>query len=217
MQPPALDRPALTRQRILDAALDLADAEGLDALSMRRLGAVLGVEAMSLYHHVPSKAALLDGLVALVLSRVPLPEVSGRAWEDLVRTGLIEFRRLMLRHRSIFPLVWSRPVADPAALRPVARAFAVLHAAGFAPRQAMSAWCTLLSYTFGYIECEVSGMAQANRGESILQAVRKQEGGEYGSLRLSHETASEWDDDEEYERGLRTVIAGLRAELARRD
>lgn len=214
MQPAAADRPTLTRQRILDAALELADSEGLEALSMRRLGAVLGVEAMSLYHHVASKAALLDGLVALVLSRVPLPEVLSQDWEEPLRSGLVDFRRLMLAHRSVFPLVCSRPIADPAALRPVARAFTVLHAAGFSPRQAASAWCTLLSYVFGYIECEVSGIAEANRGESLLETLREQDGGDFGSLKLSQETAAEWDDDEEYERGLRIVIAGLRAQLA---
>jgi AcrR family transcriptional regulator len=91
------ERHALTRRRILDTALQLVDSEGLRALSMRRLGAALGVEAMSLYHHFPSKGELLDGLVATVLSEVPLPEATPTGWEDAVRYGFGAFRRI-LRH-----------------------------------------------------------------------------------------------------------------------
>ena len=91
------ERHALTRRRILDAALALVDSEGLKALSMRRLGAALGVEAMSLYHHFPSKEELLDGLVATVLSEVPLPEATPTGWEDAVRYGFASpFRRILL-------------------------------------------------------------------------------------------------------------------------
>src|SRR5918999_1237962 len=77
-RPPAaatseIGRPALTRDRVLRAAIALADREGVEAISMRRLGAELGVEAMSLYNHVPNKAALLDGMVETVINDIELP------------------------------------------------------------------------------------------------------------------------------------------------
>jgi TetR/AcrR family tetracycline transcriptional repressor len=210
---PEAERRALTRRRILEAALDLADTEGLEAVSMRRLGAQLGVEAMSLYHHFPSKAALLDGLVTLVLTRVPLPAVVSTDWEEMLRTGFGDFRRVMLAHRAVFPLVAGRPMTDPDALVPVARAFTILHAAGFTPRAALSAWCTLLAYVFGYIDCEITGIGEASRGGEMLEVVDRQADPAFASLQLSHRQAGEWDDDAEFDLGLRAVIAGLREQL----
>jgi len=208
------EKHGLSRRRILEAALELADAEGLEALSMRRLGAILGVEAMSLYHHFPSKGALLDGLVELVMSQVPLPEELTPDWEGLLRRGFAEFRRLMLAHRAVFPLVATRPVADPEALAPVARAFAVLHAAGFTPREACSAWTTLIAYVFGYVDCEISGIGEASRGNRMWGLVSEHQDPAFTPLRLSQQTAMEWDDDAEFEVGLGAVISGLRARLA---
>ena len=127
------ERHALTRRRILDTALELVDSEGLKALSMRRLGAALGVEAMSLYHHFPSKGELLDGLVATVLSDVPLPEATPSGWEDAVRYGFGAFRRILLAHPELFPLIANRPPVQRETLVVVARAFAILEAAGFEP------------------------------------------------------------------------------------
>jgi AcrR family transcriptional regulator len=77
-------RPRLSRQRVLDAALALADARGIDALSMRSLGAELGVEAMSLYHHVSNKDDLLAALVDRVFAEVELP-ADDDGWKEAMR------------------------------------------------------------------------------------------------------------------------------------
>ncbi len=210
------ERQALTRQRILEAALELLDAEGLEALSMRRLGAVLGVEAMSLYHHFSSKGALLDGIVALLLRQVPLPEIDSAPWDLAILQGFVDFRRVMLAHPSAVPLVCERPALDPESLVPMALAFAALSAAGFSPDDVYSAWCTLLSYVLGYIESEVSGVGKAARGAEMLELIQRLEGPAYEALRAawSESGLRTWSDDREYVRGLEVILAGLRLRLA---
>lgn len=110
----------LNRQRVLAAAMELTDAEGLAALTMRRLAAGIGVEAMSLYHHVPNKDALLDGLVESViqeieeaLSTAPSPEADD--WRSLLRDRSLTARDVMVRHPWAPGLIGSRPTI-PASL-----------------------------------------------------------------------------------------------------
>jgi AcrR family transcriptional regulator len=207
------ERHALTRRRILDAALELVDSEGLKALSMRRLGAALGVEAMSLYHHFSSKGELLDGLVATVLNEVPLPEATPTGWADAVRYGFGAFRRILLAHPELFPLIANRPPVQRETLVVVARAFAILEAAGFEPRQAGAAWTTLLSYTFGFVLCEITGMGEATRGDAMLAILREHFGPDLAALRNLHLVLDPWDGDWEFAQGLDVVIAGLRGRL----
>ena len=94
---PAADRVPLTRDRILSAAIAIADAEGIDALTMRRLGSAVGVEAMSLYHHVPGKDALLDGITDAALRDVALPPPSPE-WRANIRTIARSTHAALLRH-----------------------------------------------------------------------------------------------------------------------
>jgi AcrR family transcriptional regulator len=208
------DRPTLTRRRILETALALVDADGLEALSMRRLGAALGVEAMSIYHHVPGKAALLDGLVATVLAQLPLPEATPTGWEDAVRQGFSDFRRLLLAHPALFGAIASRPPTESESLAPVARAFAILEAAGFDRRDATTAWDTLLAYTFGFVQCEISGVGEATRGAPMLALLEEHRDPEFSALRAANQVADPWDADAEFSRGLEVVLTGLRACLA---
>ncbi|WP_297602228.1 TetR/AcrR family transcriptional regulator C-terminal domain-containing protein [Microcella sp.] len=112
------ERPPVTRERILDTALSLADAEGLSAVSMRRVATELGVEAMSLYHHVANKDALLDGLVERVASEALDESMAAAArqgaasddWRAAVRTRSLAARRVMLRHPWAPALITSRSV-----------------------------------------------------------------------------------------------------------
>lgn len=121
----------LTREMVLDAAMALIDREGLSALSMRRLGSELGVEAMTVYHHVPSKNALLDGLVERSLTLASEPLSTGSSWQDALR-GLARSWLAMLRaHPDLVPLLLSRPAittGNPEVMEAVLRR---LHHAGF--------------------------------------------------------------------------------------
>jgi len=105
-------RAPLSRQRVLAAAMELADAEGISALTMRRLAADLGVEAMSLYHHVPGKEQLLDGLIEAVLAEIDAAVVAGADasddWRRALRRRCLAARDVMVRHRWAPVLLGSR-------------------------------------------------------------------------------------------------------------
>jgi AcrR family transcriptional regulator len=90
-------RSPLTRERVLRAAIRLADREGIDAVSMRRLGTELGIEAMSLYTHVRGKEDLLDGMVELVIHEIPIHRDPGD-WKASLRTTILAARSVVLRH-----------------------------------------------------------------------------------------------------------------------
>jgi len=130
-------RQPLTRDAILDAAVELLDRHGLAGLSMRRLGAALGVEAMSLYHHLPSKDALLDGIHERILTALE-PPPSARSWQAFARHQAHALHRALLAHPHAIPLFATRPAATPAAVEQLDRYVAVLVDAGFKPVDALS-------------------------------------------------------------------------------
>ncbi|MEV6928338.1 TetR/AcrR family transcriptional regulator C-terminal domain-containing protein [Dactylosporangium sp. NPDC051485] len=150
----------LSRERVLDAALEYLDTYGLPALSMRKLGAHLGVEAMSLYRHVPNKAALLDGLVDRVMeiAFADLEEpLAGRAgsWVPWMRQFAHALRAALLAHPGVLPLAATRPVNSPQALRMSERRLAAMRAAGLALGRAMDVVTVLATFTIGHTLAEV--------------------------------------------------------------
>jgi AcrR family transcriptional regulator len=112
----ARPRPRLTRERVLETAVARADAGGLEALSMRKLGQELGVEAMALYHHFANKDALVDAMVDVVFSEIDVPE-AGPDWRAAMRRRAISVRDALLRHRWAIGLMESRRTPGPANLR----------------------------------------------------------------------------------------------------
>src|SRR6476661_2403506 len=113
------ERVPLTRQRVLAAALRLVDTEGLDALTRRRLARELGRDAMTLYRYAPDQAALLDGIVELVLDELELPD-DDQDWQTQLRRSADNFRRVALAHPNVVNLIMTRPLATPLGLRPTA-------------------------------------------------------------------------------------------------
>jgi AcrR family transcriptional regulator len=106
--------PRVSRDQILAAALRIVDANGLEQLTMRRLGAELGVDPMTIYGHVPDKTALFDGLVELVLAEVTLPGRTAE-WADDFRAAAYAARATLLAHPHLIPLLGTRPpVTQPA-------------------------------------------------------------------------------------------------------
>jgi AcrR family transcriptional regulator len=127
----------LTRDAIFDAAVALLDRHGMAGLSMRRLGAALGVEAMSLYNHVPSKAALLDGIHERILLSLD-PPAQARTWQSYVRHQALALHRALLAHPHAIPLFATRPAATPGAIERFEHYIEVLRGAGFSLFQAIS-------------------------------------------------------------------------------
>lgn len=148
-------RAPLTRSRIAQAALTVVDRDGLDALSMRRLGGELGVEAMAIYRHFPNKAAVLAEVVDALLGDLVIPPPSDVPWQIVFREVARSYRALLLRHPHAIPLLAALPLSDPAAARAAGAVMAQLRAAGFDARSALETLATITSYVVGIAQWEV--------------------------------------------------------------
>ena len=154
---PTRKRRTLTRERVLEAAVELADRDGIGSLSMRNLGAELGVEAMSLYNHVANKDDLLDGIVDRVTAEFEDPRaVDGDDWRAVIRRCAIAQHDVLLRHPWAAALAESRAVTGPVRLRYYDSLMQVLHGAGFSQLGAYRANLTIDSYVYGFTLQEVS-------------------------------------------------------------
>lgn len=147
--PNAESRSRLSRDRVVAAAIALADADGIQALTMRKLGVELGVEAMSLYHHVANKGDLLDGMIDGVFGEIDLP-VDGTDWRSAMRRRAISAREAMSRHRWAIGLMESRTTPGTATLRHHDTVLGTLRAAGFSIKMAAHAYSLLDSYIYGF-------------------------------------------------------------------
>jgi AcrR family transcriptional regulator len=145
----------LSRQRVLDAAVALADRDGVGALSMRKLAQELGVEAMSLYHHVAGKDAILDGIVDVVFGEIELPSGDG-GWKAAMRRRAVSAREALRRHPWATALMESRSTPGPANLRHHDAVLGVLRNAGFSVELAAHAYSLLDAYIYGFAVQESS-------------------------------------------------------------
>jgi AcrR family transcriptional regulator len=149
-------RPPLTRDRILRAALTLIDRDGLDALSMRKLGASLGVEGMALYRHVGNKERLLEGVTELLLEDLDVGPGDSASWIDAWHAIARSYRRLARSHPGAFRLLALSPLTTAARFERAQVPVAILREAGFSDATAERAFRTLLSYADGYLLRELA-------------------------------------------------------------
>jgi AcrR family transcriptional regulator len=145
----AKQRTPLNRERVLQAALVLADEIGIEALSMRRLGEALGVEAMSLYKHAANKDDILGGIVDLVAGEIELPALGGD-WKVAMRRRSTSAHEVLLRHPWATMLIVSRANVGPAMLRYVDATIGCLRGAGFSYRMADHAWNAIDNHVYGF-------------------------------------------------------------------
>jgi len=210
-------RERLNRQRVLEAALAIVDAEGLAALTMRRLGGELGVEAMSLYRHVPNKEALLDGIVELIVLEIDVPVGAEGDWTEAWRRVGRSYRRAALAHPNAFPLVTMRPLNTPEALRRIDAVFDLLRRAGLDEQTAIVDFRTPASYTRGFALEEVTGRAlgaQTDSAENRLDP-RDLPADEFPRISELAPRLVAADHGAEFELGLDLIVTGLQAELER--
>lgn len=129
----------LKREQIVTTALVLVDRDGLKALSMRKLGAELGVDPMAVYYHIPNKQALLDAIVEAVMAGIDLSVDNPAAPpEERILCAARAYRDTMLAHFKALPILLAHGPATPAALRPVERLIAILRDAGLPPARAFA-------------------------------------------------------------------------------
>lgn len=209
----ASSRTPLNRERVLRAALALADANGIESLTMRKLGEAVGVEAMSLYNHVPSKADLLDGLVDQVFGEIELP-ASGNNWKAAMRQRAIEVRAVMSRHRWAIGLMESRTSPGPATLRHHDAVLGCLRHAGFPVELAAHAYSALDSYIYGFALQEATlpfntGSETSELAQAILAPFPAAEYPHLAELTFEHVLKPGYDYGSEYEFGLDLILDGL--------
>ncbi|MGH9252329.1 MAG: TetR/AcrR family transcriptional regulator C-terminal domain-containing protein [Acidimicrobiales bacterium] len=142
-------RAPLSRERVLRAAVALADQSGIESLTMRRLGQALGVEAMSLYNHVANKDDILDGIVDLVLSDIDVPP-TGTDWKTSMRQRAISAHEVLLAHPWAAMLIMSRFNIGPGMTRYLDATLGRLREGGFSIEGALDAWNTLDSHIYGF-------------------------------------------------------------------
>src|SRR6516225_8921612 len=142
-------RAPLSRDRVLRAAVALADTSGISALSMRKLGEALGVEAMSLYNHIANKGDLLDGMIDIVFAEIDLPSGDGD-WKAAMRRRAISARQVLHRHPWAIGLMESRTSPGPATLRHHDAVLGCLRRAGFSIELTAHAYSLLDSYIYGF-------------------------------------------------------------------
>lgn len=148
-QRPSASAAGLSKERVIAEAMRIADAEGVDGLSMRRLASVLGAGAMSLYHYVANKDELLDAMTDLVFEEIELPSDTAD-WQSAIRRRAVSTREVLARHPWAITLLDSRTAPGPANLRHHEEVTACLRRAGFSPLMATHANWMLDSYVYGF-------------------------------------------------------------------
>ena len=208
-------RTPLSRERVLRAAVAFADESGISSLSMRKLGEAVGVEAMSLYNHVPSKADLLDGLIDLVFSEIGLPSVEA-GWKTAMRQRAVSARQVLIRHRWAIGLMESRSSPGPATLRHHDAVIGSLRGAGFPIALAAHAFSVLDSYIYGFALQEASLPFDAGEEEETADLARMimarftpDEYPHLTELTVEHVLQPGYDYGDEFEFGLDLILDGL--------
>jgi AcrR family transcriptional regulator len=198
----ARPRAGLSREQVVDAALAFADEHGIAALSMRKLGAALGVEAMTLYHYVPNKEALLDALIdrltAALAGIEPMPGESGPQWLGRVAGA---YREQLLAHPGVLPLAATRPVVGAESLEVVETALRVL---GLPPARGLDRVNAVMTFVLGHtlaeagrtpgVSSDVDSLAELDADRFPLLAEALRDGARH---------------DERFEFALRALLAGL--------
>lgn len=205
-------REALSRERILRAAVAIVDREGLEAISMRRLGEELGVEAMSLYNHVANKAAILDGIFETVLTEVPRAR-RPTSWQVGLRDRARAMRAVLRAHPNALPIFATRPAVTPASIARVEEVLDILRTAGFSGDDSLSALQVLLAFVVGHA---VAAHSPRRPDEESRPAYDQLGDEQFPRVREAARLLATHDLDEEFELGLEAMLSGLQLRLARR-
>lgn len=199
----------LSRARVIDAALRVADAEGIDAVSMRRLGQELDVEAMSLYKHVGGKEDILDGLVDLVMGEVPLPSLQV-PWRPAVRQAAVDFHAALLRHPWAVSVMETRRTPGPTRLRYLETIVGLLLGAGFDAAGVGDAFMAIDSLVYGFtIQLLSFPLDPKQVSDEAAVMARDVFADEYPNLRRMAETAAGAGFSVELTFGLDLLLDGL--------
>ena len=230
MTPPPPGRPAadaaatrngkITREVVLAAALEIIDRDGTDGLSMRRLARALNRDPMILYRHAPNKAALLDGVAEIVLAQLKV-DAADPDWAGQLRAIARDYRALALAHPHVVPLLVTRPLATPLALRPpgtlrpLEDVLALLTRAGFSGPDALHIYRALFGFLLGHVLNELQELVEKpDETDDLLRlGLHRLPIGEFPLLRSLASVLASYDGAAELERGLDILLVGLTTTL----
>ncbi len=192
---------------IARTALALTDEQGLAGLSMRKLGGLLGVEAMSLYHYVTNKDDLLDAVLDCLYEEIELPRhIPDSDWETAIRGGLRSFRSVLVSHSAARELFASRPAKSAIAFDVLSWSHMRFQMVGLEVARSCHAFHFAVSFVMGHVATEVGTMALLRAGQGVdPQTI---DDPDLRAVLIGNRTIS---SDEMFERGLDAVVAGLRA------
>ena len=213
----------ITRDVVLAAALEIIDRDGAEGLSMRRLARALNRDPMILYRHAPNKAALLDGVAETVLAQLTVNS-SDPDWAAQLRAIARDYRRLALAHPHVVPLLVTRPLATPLALRPqgtlrpLEDVLALLTGGGFSGPDALHIYRALFGFLHGHVLNELQELVEKpEETDDLLRlGLHRLPIGEFPLLRSLASVMASYDGAAELERGLDILLAGLTATLTPR-
>ena len=216
MNPPSkrsTNRTALSRDRVLRAAVAYADEHGIASLSMRKLGEVLRVEAMSLYNHIANKDELLDGMVDIVFGEIDVP-TGGGDWRAAMHRRAVSAREVLARHRWAIGLMESRTSPGPATLGHHDAVLGVLRAGGFSVPMAAHAFSILDSYVYGFALTEATlpfdeGQPTAEVTQEIITRMPPGAYPHLTELAVEFVLHPGYDYGDEYAFGLGLILDGL--------
>lgn len=211
--PNSQPRTPLSRERVLHAAIAVADEEGLESLTMRRLGRHLGVEAMSLYKHVAGKDEILDRIVDIVVGEIDLPSAEAD-WRTAMRERAISARQVLASHPWAIGMMESREAMGPAALRYADRVIGSLRAGGFSVETAAHAFLLLDSYIYGFVVQEMSfpvdtSEEAAGSAGTTHQSFTAEQYPHLAEMATEHVTRPGYNYADEFEFGLDLILDGL--------
>jgi TetR/AcrR family transcriptional regulator, tetracycline repressor protein len=209
---------ALTREKIVKAAVQIVDKEGLAALSMRHLGAALGVDPMAVYHYLPNKAALYDAIVEAVMADMDLDPVHGPAAGsklppiEQLRQMALSYRDALIAHPNALPVIATRPVRTPASLRPIERMLAVIASLGFTAQESIAFVDVCGHYIMGWAQTYAAHLQGAEMHDHGPMPMDDLPPDEFPNLhRLMKEAPSDNPFAVEFELGMTAILSGLLA------
>ena len=207
-------RVPLTREHIVEAALAIVDTDGAESLTMRKLGQRLGVDPMAVYHHLPNKAAVLDGIVDHLWDGVRLGSATpGETWQAVLVEVFTAFRIRLLQHPRAVAIIGTRPSVTPAMFRLVEAILQRLEAAGLSGSDAMQLIDCLSGFTIGKVLAETSDVT-GGHAEHVSAALASLTPQTHPTLLRALAGGYGFAPEEEFHKGLRALIEGWPAARA---
>jgi len=214
-------RERLTRPRVVAAALEIVDRDGLEGLTMRALGHELGVDPMAAYHWFPNKPAILQGVGEAILAEIVLPDRGSElTWVEVARSIGREYRAALLRHPNALPVASTQPVMTPRGFELIERAASALVAGGLKPGAALETINTVAAYVIGsaVTEAGVTPGTERVEQEAIMASYASIDAARFPTMVAAMAEAAELlgDDHAQFDTAVDAIIRGLEASFRER-